>query len=326
LIGIGLVVAKSAAISGASSRMDARGGARLSPPGDSRQSAKLARAEVRRDADQPVAAERERRQKEMVVAAPESEARGRGRARKISENCAKSPLDSLTPATFAWRRASSSSVAGQHVRTRAPGMLYTITGSVVASRDRAEVREHAVLRRFVVVGHDREDAVDAECFARSVISTEWRVLLPPVPATTAARSPTASLTVAKSASFSSSVERRRFARRAADDEPVVAFVDEKAREPRRGREIDRRRSIERRQHRGEQRADLGRAERGHREAPAVISGGVASCPRPEAEVIVNRLFGAATSSSGTSTEIVMFESVEWMISTPASVARARRDT
>ena len=77
----------------------------------------------------------------------------------------------------------------------------------------------------------------------------------PVPATTVARSPTASTAAAKSSSFSSSLERRALARRAGDDEPVGAVVDEVRRELAELVDVDLAVRAERRQDRGEDLAE-----------------------------------------------------------------------
>ena len=82
----------------------------------------FARREMRRDADDAIGAHRQARKKEMIVARPHFEARRAGRAR-IVPICFKSPLDSLTPATFACRAASSSSVSGNMFAPVRPGIL-----------------------------------------------------------------------------------------------------------------------------------------------------------------------------------------------------------
>ena len=73
----------------------------------------------------------------------------------------------------------------------------------------------------------------------------------PVPATTVARPRSRSTAVSQSANFSPSVQRRRLARRAADDEPVRAVVDEERRELAETVEVDAAVRAERRRDRGE---------------------------------------------------------------------------
>ena len=83
------------------------------------------------------------------------------------------------------------------------------------------------------------------------------VSLVPTPATTCARSPTASTTARTSASFSASLVVGRLARGAVDDQAVVAGVHQMGGEPLRAVEVERAVARERRDHGGQDRARKG---------------------------------------------------------------------
>ena len=84
---------------------------------------------------------------------------------------------------------------------------------------------------------------------------ECAVSLVPTPATTVARSPTASTTARRMLAVLLDGGGRRLAGRAGDDEAVVAVVDEVRRDRGGGVEVDRAVVVERRHHRGEHPAE-----------------------------------------------------------------------
>ena len=230
----------------------------------------------------------------------------RTRSRTSAVNCSTLPLDSLIADDVRVPAREFVNRFRQHVHAGAARDVVEDDRQTRRFGDRAEMREHAVLRRLAVVRHDREDAVDAGLASASFVSsTEWRVLLPVVPAMTVAVLAELLLDRGEERELLIGLERRRFAGRAADD--------------RRRRCRDRRET-----------ARCARLRRRRRRPFASNGVIIAVKSRPSAFIRRPPLAARArrsraapvrlcpAASSGTSTEIVMFESVEWMISTSAS--------
>ena len=121
--------------------------------------------------------------------------------------------------------------------------------------DGGEVAEQARLRWLGVVGRDDQQAAAPAFSAAWASSTVCAVSLVPTPATTWARSPTASTTARSSRVLLLVGGGRRLARGAVDDEAVVAVVDEVGRQPLGAVEVERAVGGERRDHGGEHAAE-----------------------------------------------------------------------
>ncbi len=168
----------------------------------------------------------------------------------------RSPLASLT-ATIRSCSASRTSVS---VVDRHAGAVRDVVehhrqaGGV---GDRGEVPQQAGLRRLVVVRRDHEQAVRAGLLgARAASSIVCRVSLVPTPATTLARSPTASTTARTRRLLLGVGGGRRLAGGAVDHQPVVALLVDQVGGERGGAvEVERAVGGERRHHRGEQPAE-----------------------------------------------------------------------
>ena len=254
---------------------------------------------MRRDANHAVGAHRETRQEQVVVAGPDDESRAavaqdRPDLLQVAARLFDTGEIAVAPRELEQR-------LGQHVGARASRDVVDDDRQRRRVGDRAEVREHSALRRLVVVRYDCEDRIRAgrlrvarrsDRFARGVrsgVRDDRRVAADGF----LHRPPQSDSLVA--------LERLPFAGGSGDDQPVVAAVDQPAREALRLAQIERSAFVERRDHRREDCAE-------------VHETGSPSCSPNRSWTATS---ARVTWSAGTKTEIVMLLSVQWMISTSA---------
>ena len=119
--------------------------------------------------------------------------RGRGRSRRCAAPASRSSCACLTAATVSIS-ASRVIVSGSMLTTTRARDVVDDDRQVARRRDRLEVGDDAALRRLVVVRRDDEERRRRRARAPArVRCTEWAVEYVPVPATTVAASPTASI-------------------------------------------------------------------------------------------------------------------------------------
>ena len=192
---------------------------------------------------------------------------------------------------------------GQHVGGRATRNIVDDDGKLRRLRDRAEMAEHSALRRFVVIGYDGEDCVDAGL--RRLLRRADRL------AGRIRAGVRDDECVAADGRFYRFVERDAlggferlpFARRAGNDQTVVSAIDQPARQTPGFVYVQLASCVERRHHRGENDSELCVHRTGS--------------PRSRQNCAWTAVSARSASAAGTRMEIVTLLSVQWMISTSA---------
>ncbi len=270
--GIGLVVREERREQRRQLEVDGCGGGVVAAREGVPQLPHLPRAHMRRDADDAVAADGERRQEQVVVAAPEGEAGGtvaqdRAELGEVAARFLDADDVRVAPREFEQRRR-------QHVRAGPARDVVHDDRQPRRLCDGAEVAQHAVLGRLVIVGHDGEDTVCARGLRARGQRDRRGGIVAAGPGHDRAARAEFFLDGREQRDFLVVGQRGRLTRRTAHDDAVVALRDEPRRDARRFAHVHRTRLVVRSHHR---RQDTAQLEPG---TPAVHA--IASSPVPPA--------------------------------------------